>query len=260
MQSSIRSRQMGFTIVELLIVIVVIGILAAITIVAYNGVQDRAKAVSASSAASQIAKSVKKYQTENGTYPSSLGDIGVSNGNGTTYSYVTVPATKSFCVAAQSGAAVYSVQNNSSPLMGGCGQLTASYYSNITLSGDPVLKRSEDNINANWGTSTPDSTVPKDNFSAEWVGSLIPPVTGEYTFYANIDDNGRLYVGDNLLMDWTPNGSRNGTSNTINLTEGQAVPIKFNVREYSGNAYAKLSWSYPGQTQIIIPASAFSRS
>lgn len=33
----------GFTIVELLIVIVVIGILAAITIVAYNGIQDRAR-------------------------------------------------------------------------------------------------------------------------------------------------------------------------------------------------------------------------
>lgn len=33
----------GFTIVELLIVIVVIGILAAITIVAYNGIQNRAQ-------------------------------------------------------------------------------------------------------------------------------------------------------------------------------------------------------------------------
>jgi prepilin-type N-terminal cleavage/methylation domain-containing protein len=36
-------KQTGFTIVELLIVIVVIGILAAITIVAYNGIQDRAR-------------------------------------------------------------------------------------------------------------------------------------------------------------------------------------------------------------------------
>lgn len=35
-------RQTGFTIVELLIVIVVIAILAAITIVAYNGIQNRA--------------------------------------------------------------------------------------------------------------------------------------------------------------------------------------------------------------------------
>jgi prepilin-type N-terminal cleavage/methylation domain-containing protein len=34
-----KQKQRGFTIVELLIVIVVIGILAAITIVAYNGIQ-----------------------------------------------------------------------------------------------------------------------------------------------------------------------------------------------------------------------------
>lgn len=37
-----HSKRTGFTIVELLIVIVVIGILAAITIVAYNGIQARA--------------------------------------------------------------------------------------------------------------------------------------------------------------------------------------------------------------------------
>lgn len=39
----LKSKNAGFTIVELLIVIVVIGILAAITIVAFNGVQNRAK-------------------------------------------------------------------------------------------------------------------------------------------------------------------------------------------------------------------------
>ena len=51
-----KVKQSGFTIVELLIVVVVIAILAAITIVAYNGIQNRAK----SSAAQALANSVVK--------------------------------------------------------------------------------------------------------------------------------------------------------------------------------------------------------
>ncbi len=49
-----RANQKGFTIVELLIVIVVIAILAAITIVAYNGISERARMSSALSFASQM--------------------------------------------------------------------------------------------------------------------------------------------------------------------------------------------------------------
>lgn len=52
-------KQKGFTIVELLIVIVVIGILAAITIVAYNGVQQRAKVTSANSDLMNLNKAIQ---------------------------------------------------------------------------------------------------------------------------------------------------------------------------------------------------------
>jgi len=62
-------KQQGFTIVELLIVIVVIAILAAITIVAYNGVQNRAKATSAQAAANNAVKKAELYNTEKSYYP-----------------------------------------------------------------------------------------------------------------------------------------------------------------------------------------------
>lgn len=60
----------GFTIVELLIVIVVIGILAAITIVAYNGIQTRARNVSRASEGTQAAKLLASYKAQNGNFPS----------------------------------------------------------------------------------------------------------------------------------------------------------------------------------------------
>lgn len=59
----------GFTIVELLIVIVVIAILAAITIVAYNGVTARANTTSAEAAASTTLKKAEAYNAEITTYP-----------------------------------------------------------------------------------------------------------------------------------------------------------------------------------------------
>ena len=58
----------GFTIVELLIVIVVIGILAAIVIVAYTGVTKKANASAAKGNAESILKVVEGYNADKGAY------------------------------------------------------------------------------------------------------------------------------------------------------------------------------------------------
>jgi prepilin-type N-terminal cleavage/methylation domain-containing protein len=59
----------GFTIVELLVVIVVIAILAAITIVAYNGIQARGRTSSAAAGASALAKKIEAFNSITGAYP-----------------------------------------------------------------------------------------------------------------------------------------------------------------------------------------------
>lgn len=61
----------GFTIVELLIVIVVIGILAAITIVSYTGITARANLNAAKGNAATFAKKAELYYNDssNGRYP-----------------------------------------------------------------------------------------------------------------------------------------------------------------------------------------------
>lgn len=64
-----KKTRSGFTIVELLIVIVVIGILAAITIVAYNGTQARGKYTANQSSLNQINKLIQLYYADNGVYP-----------------------------------------------------------------------------------------------------------------------------------------------------------------------------------------------
>ncbi len=84
-----RKSISGFTIVELLIVVVVIGILAAIVTVAYTGIQAKAKDTKTISAVKSWVKALRLYEVENGSLPTSnscLGKTTTYDGNGQCYS------------------------------------------------------------------------------------------------------------------------------------------------------------------------------
>src|SRR5450631_3496780 len=119
------SKQTGFTIVELLIVIVVIAILATLTIVAYNGVQQKAVVASLSSSLEGANKLLKIDQVTNSAYPATLalanGGNGLPASAGTTYQYGVNNGTnpQSFCVTAINGSQSYNIDQTGSMLAGG---------------------------------------------------------------------------------------------------------------------------------------------
>lgn len=67
----IKQSSKGFTLVELLITIVVIAVLAAVSVVAYNGIQHRANMVRIKSGAESYAKALDLYRVDHGHYPDS---------------------------------------------------------------------------------------------------------------------------------------------------------------------------------------------
>ena len=69
--TNIKSRQKdsGFTIVELLVVIVVIGILAAITIVSYTGITSRANTTANKSNANSVVTAANTSYADNSSFP-----------------------------------------------------------------------------------------------------------------------------------------------------------------------------------------------
>jgi prepilin-type N-terminal cleavage/methylation domain-containing protein len=120
-----RFRQ-GFTIVELLIVIVVIGVLAAITIVAYNGIQLRARIATIQSDLEQGAKTVEAYRFGTSAaeqYPADQSTANLRASPGTTLNYQANNGTSppSYCLTAVNGNLRYWVSNtNTTPTTGTC--------------------------------------------------------------------------------------------------------------------------------------------
>jgi prepilin-type N-terminal cleavage/methylation domain-containing protein len=73
-----RKSTSGFTIVELLIVVVVIAILAAISVVAYTSIQERARDSIRADAMAKIERALELYKTDHGRYPSATANPGYS--------------------------------------------------------------------------------------------------------------------------------------------------------------------------------------
>ncbi len=85
-----KSRQnLGFTIVELLIVVVVIGILASIVTVAYTGITSTAHKSAVLNDLANFAKKVELYKVENGTYPMNATELDAADVKFSQGSYIT---------------------------------------------------------------------------------------------------------------------------------------------------------------------------
>lgn len=96
---SSTSLRRGFTIVELLVVIVVIGILSAITIVSYNGITRNAKITALKADLHTAAMQIALVQADTGTYPTPNLPSDVKAGSGNSFLYTSNGST--FCLTAK---------------------------------------------------------------------------------------------------------------------------------------------------------------
>ena len=138
LRSGLQRKDYGFTIVELLIVIVVIGILAAITIVAFNGVQERARTAAVTSALNQGGKKIEIYNAENGRYPDTLADANMSSSSDK-IAFQYTNTTGGYCLTATNDTLIY----NNSSTSGGIRQGACAGYNVSTWnkpSGPPPLQ------------------------------------------------------------------------------------------------------------------------
>ena len=124
-----KTKQLkAFTIVELLIVIVVIGILAAITIVSFGGITSQANVAAVKSDLNSNSRKLQLYYTQYGSYPTTLDGnncpsaptvdtnycLKVSTGTTLTYQLDTTN-TSDYALYATKGSTIYKVTSNGQP-------------------------------------------------------------------------------------------------------------------------------------------------
>ena len=93
----------GFTIIELMVVIIVIGLLATIGTVAYNGVQDKAKVLAVQDAHGDMVKQIESF-TDTDVYPQSISNC-------------PTPTTGNLCIQPKAGQTIsyYAFNPTSAP-------------------------------------------------------------------------------------------------------------------------------------------------
>jgi len=121
------------------------------------------------------------------------------------------------------------------------------YYNNRKLEGRAALERNDASISFDWGSGSPGSGVPADNFSARWSRSLTFSA-GNYRFYTRVDDGVRLWIDGNLVIDEWHDSAVTTYSADVTLTQG-VHHIRMEYYEGAGGAVAQLAWerleSYP---------------
>lgn len=125
---------------------------------------------------------------------------------------------------------------------------TASFWDNTGLSGNAILQRQDAAIDFDWGTASPDVTVPADNFSARW-SRMLGFQPGTYRFYAAADDGVRIYVDGHRVVDaWQKQQLPNTHYGDMTLSQGNHTVV-VDYFEQGGEAAAHVWWNRVDQLQ-----------
>lgn len=233
------TSQKGFTIIELLIVIVVIGILSAVVLVSYNGIQNRAKAGAAESAARQGFTKIQQYFYFNDeSFPTDLASAGLSDNNDTTFQYSVNNGVlpKTFCLTATVGEFSYYVsEEEGTPIAGACvghinGGNASVTWSKVALAAESSYGITSDGKIYAWGAgfdrqlgdgTYSDTNVPIEiTDSGALAGTTITQMSGGYSFMVALDSTGTVYAWGN-----NTNGRLGNNSGSTDLQYPTSISI-----------------------------------
>lgn len=126
-----------------------------------------------------------------------------------------------------------------------------------------MVNRVDPKIDFDWTRNSPDPSISCDHFQAHWQGVFYVKEKGKYTFEAEVDDNIRLVIDGQTVMDYNPSKASEqqsdaqeaknflSTTATMKLNAGQHE-IEVFYEERDVNALVKLYWSSNKMSKRIV--------
>jgi beta-glucosidase len=140
---------------------------------------------------------------------------------------------------------------------GGSGDgLTGEYFDSKDLSGQPVLKRTDRNINFNWDKVIPVAGLQRDNYSVRWTGTFTPPAPGDYKLGVRVNycyacenaEGFRLYLDEKVVVESGAKGTgeRGAVIEApVHFADSKPHPIRLEYLHGTGSAGIDLTWDAP---------------
>ena len=143
------------------------------------------------------------------------------------------------------------------PAKGSGDGLTGEYFSSPDLSGQPVLTRTDRNVNFNWDKVVPVDSLQRNNYSVRWSGTFTPPAAGQYHLGVRVNycyacenaEGFRLYLDDKLLVESGGKTAERGEVRQAPVTFDDTQPhlIRLEYLHGTGTAGIDLSWQAPAE-------------
>ncbi len=121
--------------------------------------------------------------------------------------------------------------------------LQGEYFTSVTASGEPVVRRIDKSIDFHWTLFAPDPLLKADFYSVRWTGQLLAAVTGKFKIGLEGNDGFRLYINNKLLIDNWHKQSYRVSVVDYSFEKGKSYDIRVEFFEPVGNATIKLVWN-----------------